>query len=180
MTIETHNTVLVVVDVQGKLARIAHDSDTLIHNVQVLIRGMKVLGVPVIVTEQYPQGLGHTVEEIQQELEGVEVIEKSAFSCCGEPTFMASLMNMGRHNVLLCGIEAHVCVYQTARDLLNNGVHPHLVIDAVSSRTVANKELGIRKIESIGGLLTGTEMALFELLRESGTENFKTISRLVK
>lgn len=174
------SSVLVVIDIQGKLARLMHDSDTVIRNAGILIQGMKILGIPVLVTEQYPKGLGPTVEELQPLVFPHGVIEKAAFSCCGEAIFLDRLRTLDRPHVLVCGIETHVCVYQTVRDLLETGYIPHLVTDAVSSRTEANRDLGIRKMESMGALLTGTEMALFELLGLSGTEEFKAISRLVK
>jgi nicotinamidase-related amidase len=180
MAITPSDSVFVIVDIQGKLARITQAADTLFANVRILVQGMKLLGVPVIVTEQYPQGLGHTVEEVAQELGGIPVIEKMAFSCCGEPAFMQALLDTGRHNVILCGIETHVCVYQTARDLIAAGFVPHLVTDAVSSRSSDNRQLGIHRIEMMGGVLTSVEMVLFELLKESGTANFKAISKLVK
>ncbi len=180
MPITTSDSVLLIIDIQGRLARIVQDSEKLISNVRILVQGMKILGVPVIVTEQYPQGLGHTVDEIAQELDGIDVIEKSAFSCCGEPAFMSALAGLGRPNVLMCGIETHVCVYQTARDLVAAGYTPHLITDAVSSRFAENRTLGVHRIEMLGGVLTGMEMALFELLHESGTPQFKAISRLVK
>jgi nicotinamidase-related amidase len=176
----TRHTVLVVVDIQGKLADIVHESDFMQKNVEILAQGCRVLDIPILATEQYPQGLGHTTERIMQHLEGVPVIEKSAFSCCGEPLFEQRLMELHKTDVILCGIEAHVCVYQTARDLVGLGYNVHLVTDAVSSRTPANRELGIRKMESIGVKLTSTEMLLFELLQHSGTDEFKTISKLVK
>lgn len=173
-------TVLVVIDIQGKLARLMHDSERVIHQAGILMQGMSVLGVPVLVTEQYPKGLGPTVDELQPILPASGIIEKAAFSCCAESSFMDRLHALQRPQVLVCGIETHVCVYQTVRDLLEIGFHPHLVTDAVSSRTSSNRELAIRKMETMGAQLTGTEMALFELLGVSGTEEFKAISRLVK
>ncbi len=178
--IDISNSVLVVVDFQGKLTQIVHNAEEVVNNARILIEGMNVLGVPVIATEQYPKGLGHTIESVAEALKSAPVLEKGSFSCCGDAVFMETLNIKGRQNVILCGIETHVCVYQTAQDLINNGYDVHLVTDAVSSRTEANRQLGIRKIESLGGMLTGTEMILFELLKVSGTEQFKAISRLVK
>jgi nicotinamidase-related amidase len=174
------NTLLLVIDVQGKLARIVHESDARIKNISALIRGMKILGVPVLATEQYPQGIGGTIEEISAHFENVPLITKDTFSCCGEPAFIERLQTYAHPNIVLCGIETHVCVYQTARDLLRFGYEVHVVTDAVSSRTETNWKLGIRKMEALGTILTGTEMFLFELLEKSGTEQFKAISKLVR
>ena len=176
----TRHTLLVVVDIQGKLADIVSDTDAMQNNVEILVQGCRTLGIPTVVTEQYPKGLGHTTERIARHLEGIPVIEKSSFSCCGESLFEQRLMELHKTDVILCGIETHVCVYQTARDLAGLGYNVHLVTDAVSSRTAANRELGIRKMEALGVKLTSTEMLLFELLQRSGTEEFKIISKLVK
>ena len=178
--IETSSSILVVVDFQGKLARIVHESEAVINNARILVEGMNILGVPIIATEQYPQGLGHTVPELAEVYGEIPVIEKDTFSCCGDPVFMEEVNRLGRRNIILCGIETHVCVYQTAQDLIENGFDVHIVTDAVSSRTEANKHMGIRKMESLGGIPTGTEMVLFELLKVSGTEKFKAVSKLVK
>jgi nicotinamidase-related amidase len=178
--IDIHNSILVVVDFQGKLAQIVHNAEETLKNAAILIQGMKVLDIPVIATEQYPKGLGHTVAAIADHFDGVPVLEKGTFSCCGDTAFMERLKTEGRQHVILCGIETHVCVYQTAQDLINNGYAVHLVTDAVSSRKEENRNLGIHKIESLGAKLTSTEMALFELLKISGTDQFKTISKLVR
>ena len=178
--ITRNNSLLVVVDVQGKLADIVHQSGEMQRNVRILVEGMNLLEVPVIVTEQYPKGLGHTVPAIAEVLGEAPVIEKSTFSCCGDFAFEVKLTEAHKTDVILCGIETHVCVYQTARDLLGLGYNVHLVTDAVSSRMEENRKLGINTIERLGARLTGTEMVLFELLTESGTEEFKAISKLVK
>ncbi len=178
--LEISTTILVVVDFQGKLARITDRSETVLRNAQILIQGVKLLGIPLVVTEQYPQGLGHTVEEIARHIADIPVIEKTAFSCFGSDEFKARLASYRRRQVLLCGIETHVCVYQTARDLLAHDYEIYLVTDAVSSRTPENRQLGIHRIEEMGGILTSTEMALFELMKDTQIEAFKPISKLVK
>lgn len=174
------HTVLVVVDVQGKLADIVHESDLVIRNVRTLIEGARLLEIPVVVTEQYPKGLGPTIPAVAELLEGAFLTEKHTFSCCGNHDFNTHMMTLHRQDVLLCGIETHVCVYQTARDLIDDGYTVHVVTDAVSSRTPANRQLGIDRMLAMGAIATGTEMALFELLRESGTDVFKAISKLVR
>ena len=178
--LNTEQTLLLVIDVQGKLADLVWRSERLRDNVRILIEGMHILDVPVLATEQYPKGLGPTVEPIAGALRDATVIEKTSFSCCGEFNFEVKLNELHKTDIIVCGIETHVCVYQTARDLLNLGYNVHLVTDAVSSRTEDNWKLGIEKCKSLGAKMTGTEMALFEMLGKSGTEEFKAISKLVK
>ena len=171
---------LLVIDIQGKLARLVHDPDTLTRNVRILLQGMKLLEVPTIVTEQYPNGLGRTIEELQPFITELPLLEKRTFSCLADPSIMKSIVDAHRTDIIVCGIEAHVCVYQTAQDLLRHGYHVHVVTDAISSRTETNMRLAIRKMESQGAVLTSTEMILFELLHTSGTDTFKAISCLVR
>ncbi len=176
----TAHTLLLVIDVQGKLADLVWRPEQVQKNIGVLIDGMKVLGIPVIATEQYPKGLGSTIPPIADRLGDAPVIEKSSFSCCGEFNFETKLAELHKTDVVVCGIETHVCVYQTTRDLLALGYNVHLVTDAVSSRTEENWQLGVSVCSSLGAKPTSTEMVLFELLKESGTERFKAISKLVK
>ena len=171
---------LLVIDIQGKLARIVQESDKLTRNVQILVQGTKLIGVPAIVTEQYPAGLGRTIDELQPHIADLPLMEKTTFSCLADPAIMKALVDSHRMDVIVCGIEAHVCVYQTVQDLLRHGYRVHVVTDAISSRTAANLKLAIRTMESQGAVLTGTEMVLFELLHTSGTEMFKAVSRLVR
>lgn len=171
---------LLVIDVQGKLVDLAWRSEQLQKNIRTLLEGMKVLDVPVLATEQYPKGLGHTVPSIAALLGDEPVIEKNSFSCCGEFAFETRLTELHKTDIIVCGIETHVCVYQTTRDLLALGYNVHLVTDAVSSRSEENWKLGVSVCTALGAKATGTEMVLFELLRESGTEQFKAISKLVK
>jgi len=177
--LQEDSVVLVVVDVQGKLARVVHESERVIGNVGRIIAGAKALGVPVLCTEQNPAGLGATVEEIAPLL-GDPAIPKMAFSCCGEPVFVEALKYLGRRQILLAGVETHVCVYQTAMDLLQMGLEPHVVADAVSSRDPRNKELALRKMRAAGAMITCVEMALFELLGTAKREEFKQILKIVK
>ncbi|MBL7140685.1 MAG: hydrolase [Planctomycetes bacterium] len=173
------NAVLVVVDVQGKLARLMHEAEDLFDRVARLVRGAAVLEVPVIATEQNPAGLGPTVDEIRPLLPA-EAIPKTAFSCCGEAAFVAALEAAGRRQVLLAGIETHVCVYQTARDLLARGYEVHVVADAVSSRSVRNRDIGLTKIQAAGAEVTSVETALFEMLAVAEGPRFKEILKIVK
>ncbi|MBN2542765.1 hydrolase [bacterium] len=178
--LEIQNTTLVIIDIQGKLAEIAYDSERMIDNVKRLIKGMKVLEVPIILTEQLPDKLGGTKPEIAELLTDIEPIVKNTFSCCGEPKFIEKLKESGRRQVLLCGIESHVCVYQTACDLVESGYEVYVVTDAVSSRTRENRKMGLTKMKDIGAGWTSMEMALFELLKVAEGEKFRRIIRIVK
>jgi len=179
--IECDNTVLVVVDIQEKLARVIHERDALVSAADKLIRGAAALGLPVVHTEQNPDGLGPTVPELAQHLDG-EPITKLAFSCCGEPAFTEALAATaaGRQKVLLAGIETHVCVYQTAADLLAADYEVHVVADAVGSRTPENRAIGLARMKDAGAQVTSVEMALFELLQVAEGPAFKAILKIVK
>jgi nicotinamidase-related amidase len=171
-------TALAVIDVQEAFRPAVLDFDRVAANVATLVQGARLLGLPVLVTEQYPKGLGETVPEVAQYLEGVPRMEKLAFSALDADGFPTALD--GRDQVLLCGIESHVCVNQTAEDLLTSGRGVHVVKDAVTSRTAENRELGLQKMERSGAVVTSVETALFELLRAAGTPEFKEIQALVK
>ena len=183
MKLDRANAVLVVIDVQEKLMPVIDGADEVIGNVERLVRGAHVLGVPVIVTEQYVKGLGPTVEPLRAalgETSGYRPLEKSCFSAYGCEPFAAQLAALERKQVLIAGVEAHVCVWQTVRDLLGTGAQITILADAVSSRTPQNKEIALRRMASEGVKLSSTEMALFELTVVSGTDEFRAISRLVK
>ncbi len=171
--------VLLVVDVQGKLARLMHEADALFDNLSRLIRGAAALEVPLVATEQNPAGLGPTVEEVRPLLPA-EPIPKMAFSGCGEPAVVEALEATGRRQVLLAGIETHICVYQTARDLLARGWAVHVVADAVSSRAARNREVGLEKMRAAGAEVTSVETALFEMLEAAEGPAFKAILEIVK
>jgi nicotinamidase-related amidase len=173
------NTVLLVIDIQGKLASLMYEKQRLYDNAARMIRGAGVLGIDVICTEQYPDGLGSTVPEIAEHL-NVEAIPKLAFSCCGEEAFVTALKHTGCTQVLLIGIETHICVYQTAMDLLAGGYEVYVVSDAVSSRTESNRQLGLQRLKDAGAVMTGVEMALFEILKVAKGDQFKQIARIVK
>ncbi len=145
-----------------------------------MIRGVQVLGIPIIATEQYPQGLGPTIPAIAQLFSKVQPIPKLSFSCCGDERFMKELKALNRTQVLIAGIESHVCVYQTAIDLLDSGYEVQVVADGVSSRTAENREIGLQRMSRAGARLTSTEMALFELLKIAKGDKFKEISQIVK
>jgi nicotinamidase-related amidase len=173
-------TLLLIIDVQGRLAQGVVQSATLETNIGKLVRASALLDVPVLLTEQYPKGLGSTIESLKELLPGNVAVEKISFSCCGTPEFMRQLRSFNRNDILVAGMEAHVCVYQTAVDLVEFGYNVHLLTDCVSSRTEENRRIGIRCIEKAGASLTSTEMAIFELLRVAEGERFKAISKIIK
>jgi nicotinamidase-related amidase len=167
---------LVVVDVQEGFRPAVRDFERVAANSAALIQGARVLGVPIVATEQYPKGLGRTVPEVAEHLGDTEPIEKVCFSAAAANGFELG----GRDQALVCGIESHVCVSQTAHDLLDRGLEVHVARDAVTSRSEENKELGLHKMEGSGAVLTSVETALFELLGAAGSEEFKAVQRLIK
>ncbi len=171
---------LLIVDVQESFRKVLPDLANLTRNISILVEAAKILKLPVIVTEQYPQGLGKTVSEISACLGEHSYFAKNSFSCLGAEGFLQSLADSGRKQVIVCGIEAHVCVSQTVHDLISQGYCVHLVADSVSSRNPKNKEVGIERMLLAGALPSTVEMALFEMLTRSGTDNFKAVQRLIK
>ena len=174
------NCCLVVVDVQGKLARLMYDKQVLYKNIQILIKAAKILNIPILWCQQCPDALGPTIPEIAQLLKDSEPIDKSAFSCCGAEQFNIKLNESKRQQVLLCGIETHVCIYQTAVELLRKGFSVDVVADAVSSRTSENKQIAIDRMAAEGINVSCTETALFELLKTAEHPQFKKIAKLIK
>lgn len=173
-------TVFVLVDVQGKLAKIVHDSEALIENLRKLISCLRILDVPIIWLEQYPDGLGPTVEKVAEQLDGLAPIPKMTFSACKTEEFMNALRATQRQKILIAGIETHICVYQTAADLKDSDFDVQVVEDAVSSRTLANKQLGLEKMKALGILGTSVEIAIYELLESANAKEFKQILKIIK
>jgi nicotinamidase-related amidase len=168
---------LIVVDVQEAFRKAIPDFDRVAAASATLVEGAEALGLPILVTEQYPKGLGHTVPEVADHLpEGLEPIEKVRFSAAEAEGFDLN----GREQALVCGIETHVCVNQTVLDLIDDGVEVHVAGDAVGSRSESNRELGLQKAERAGAVLTSVETALFELLGGSDAPEFKQVQELVK
>ena len=178
--LKPEQTALVLVDVQGNLAQSMFQRDRLFHNLRVLIQGIQILKISILWLEQYPKGLGPTIPEIAELLPGQQPISKLCFSGCGQPEFCEQLRAVNRRSILMAGIECHVCVYQTARDLIDRGFHVEAVADAISSRTPENRQIGLDKMARAGAEITSVETALFELMREAGTPQFKQIVPLVK
>jgi nicotinamidase-related amidase len=181
--ISRDDTIIAIIDVQEKLLPVIHDHESTSQNIERLIRGAAILGVPVVVTEQYVKGLGATVPRLRTALEetgGYSPIEKMCFSSAGCEGFMEAIEKSGRREILVAGIETHVCVYQTVLDLLDRAMSVYVVADAVSSRSVSNRAFALQRMTTEGAKLTTTEMALFELTVRSGTDEFRAISKLVK
>lgn len=178
--LDIQSCLLVVVDVQGKLAMLSYDRNTLFKNIQILIKAAKILDIPILWCQQCPDALGATIPEIAELLAGNEPINKSSFSCCGDEKFISKLNSINRPQVLLCGIETHVCIYQTAVDLREKDFTVNVIADAVSSRTLDNKQIAISKMQTMGINIYSTEMALFELLKTADHPQFKQIAKLVK
>jgi len=176
-----NNAVLLVIDVQGKLAQLMHQKESFFANVERMVRGAQILELPLIWTEQAPDKLGQTIPQLRDPLlQTNQPIAKLSFSCCGHPPFMEQFEALNRTQVLVTGLETHICVYQTSLELLNQGYEVQVVTDAVSSRTAENKQVGLERLREAGAKLTSTEMSLFELLRVADGPKFKAISRLVK
>lgn len=171
---------LLIIDVQESFRKQLKDLDLLTRNITILAEAAKILKVPVIVTEQYPQGLGKTIAEISACLGEHKYFDKVAFSCCQASGFMEQMESIGRKQIMVCGIEAHVCVSQTVHELLSNDYQPHVIKDAIASRFERNKEIAWEKMIASGAVPSSVEMALFEMLHQSGTEQFKAVQRLVK
>jgi nicotinamidase-related amidase len=173
-----HDTALLVVDVQEKLLPLIPGQERMVWNVRRLIDGAKLLGLPVLATEQYPRGLGHTAPELAQRLGAIP--EKLTFSCgeCGE--LFAGLGERGIHRMLVCGIETHVCVQQTVFDLLAAGLRVYVAADAAAARGAIDHDMALRRMDAGGATLTTTETALFEWCQTAGTPEFKEISKLVR
>lgn len=173
-------TLLVLIDIQGKLAQIVDESDFVVNNIATVVQGAKLLQVPILWLEQYPKGLGPTDERIRVHLTDQQPIEKITFSAYDTEAFVQALEQTGRKKVLLAGIETHICVYQTAAHLLANGYEVEVLADCVSSRTAGNREVGIQKMLQLGATITSVEMALFEMQQVAKGDTFKAISQLVK
>jgi nicotinamidase-related amidase len=181
--LDRNTALLVVIDVQEKLMPVIHAHDDVERNLDRLVRGCHLVGVPALLTEQYVKGLGSTVPLVRQAFEetiGYRPIEKNCFSAQRCEPFAAQITALERRQVLVAGVETHVCVYQTVSDLLGAGYDVTIVADAVSSRTPENKSIGLQRVTRDGAKISSTEMALFELLRNAETEEFRAVSRLIK
>ena len=180
MRILQEETAAIVIDIQERLLPHIFQWEQTLQNSLKLIEGLQVLSVPIVVTQQYTKGLGPTDPSIVDRISGFSHIEKSTFSCCGESVFKEKISSLGKKYIILCGIETHVCVLQTCIDLLEEGYIPVVVEDCVSSRKPNDKAVAIARMRQEGARITTFESILFELTQCSGTETFKSISKLVK
>lgn len=180
MLLSQTDSVLVVVDMQEKLLPAMSGGDDILRTQSVLLEAARRLDVPCLVTEQYPKGLGDTVVDLQPALAGYPVFEKTTFSCLGAEGFVDALAATERRQVVLVGIETHVCVLQTALELLEQGYAVHVVADAVSSRTGRNRDLGLARMAAAGVVLPCMESVVFEWLRVAGGEDFKVLSKRLR
>lgn len=182
--LEAASSCLVVVDVQERLLPAMPEArrGLVLANVERLLEGARILGVSVLATEQYPKGLGPTVPGIRSKLEsvGASPIEKVTFDACGEPAFLRALAATSARSVIVTGVETHVCVFQTARELVRLGYATYVVADAVASRSEESRSAGLSLIERAGAIVTVTETCLFDWTKRAGTDEFRAISKLVK
>jgi nicotinamidase-related amidase len=180
MRVQKENAAGLVIDIQERLYPHIYENEAVVRNTGILIEGLKVLGVPVLVTQQYTRGLGPTIPGLLELIRDFPLIEKTAFSCCDEPDFIRALDETHKRFILIAGIESHVCVLQTVVDLVERGYQPVLVEDCVSSRKANDKRTSVHRMLKEGAIVTSYESILFELCRFSGTDEFKSISKLVK
>jgi len=182
--LDPRSSLLLVVDVQERLATAMPEAamDCVVGSTLVLLESARLLGVPVLATEQYPKGLGPTVPPLAEKLRalGVEPIDKLTFDACGEPRVTRALAEHSPRAVVLAGMETHICVFQTARELVRRGLEVHVVADAVASRREENRALGLGLCERAGAVATPTETVVFDWLGRAGSDEFKAISKLVR
>jgi nicotinamidase-related amidase len=174
------STGLLVVDIQERLLPAIHEKERVLQNALRLAKGAALFGLPVFVTEQYRKGLGPTPAELAAAIPGFAPMEKLAFSACGAAGLIESIRARGVTHLVVCGIEAHVCVCQTCLDLLQQGFNVFVVADAISSRAAENHRLAMQRLHDAGAIVVSTEMVLFELLERAGTDEFKQVLALVK
>jgi len=178
--LKPEDVVFILVDVQGKLANLMHKKERLFDNLELLIKSMKILEIPIIWAEQYPEGLGETIPEIKELLTDYQPVSKKSFSVMGHPELEEKITSYNREEAIVAGIESHVCVYQTVSDLISDDFGVTIIADAISSRTKANKNLGLQRMLAEGARISSVEMIIFELLQSAEHDKFKTISKLVK
>lgn len=176
---QREHTALLVIDVQERLMPVIYESEKIFANVNKLLRGAEILSLETIITEQYPKGLGNTCKEVQLP-ENPNIIEKVCFSCMLSEPVNEQLKLTNIKDIIVCGVESHICVLKTTLDALKAGYNVHVVADAVSSRTAENKQLALERMRQSGAFIASTEMILFMLLEQAGTDDFKAISKLIK
>jgi len=180
MRIDREKTIALIVDVQEKLTPHIRDNEALLERIQVLIKGLQHLGIPMVLNEQYKKGLGLTVGAVKSLIPDVKSYEKTTFSCCQNTPTLTHILESGRRTAIVMGMETHICVMQTCIDLVASGIHPVLVVDCVGSRFQLDHDIAIKRLTQEGVTLATTESVLFELCKNSKDEAFKEISALVK
>jgi len=179
--LERDASVLLIIDVQEGYRGVTLEHERMVAAVRKLLEAAKLMGVPVIATEQYPKGIGHMQAEVAGGLAPEHhLIEKMSMSCCGQPAFLERLEALGRSQVVVCGIEAHACVNQTVHDLLHRGYQVHVPRDAISARFAHDLEVGWQKIIGSGAIPSSVEMVCLEWVRTAEAPEFKAIHRLIK
>ena len=174
------NTAFVIVDMQEKLLPYVIDKEKVVENVQMLIKFADIMSIPIILTEHYPKGLGKTVPEVSEVLKNYAPITKVIFSCCSAKGFLPRLKELGAKRIMIAGIESHICVEQTTLDVMRAGFDVHVIADAISSRTMENKNIGIEKMRQFNAVISSTEMAMYEIMERADTKEFKEVLKLVK
>ncbi len=177
MLIHPQESALLLVDVQARLLPAIADHDTLVAHCDWLVRAAKDLAIPMLCSEQYPQGLGPTVPELRAHFSDDAIIGKTAFSCAAEPACLSRIEGLNRRQIVIAGIEAHVCVLQTAIELRQRGLHVFVVADAVASRNPDDVELALARMSDAGVIVVSREMAVFEWMQRAGTDSFRHISK---
>lgn len=180
MRILKEETLGLIIDIQEKLFPHIDSKEQLIRSTEILLQGLKILEIPLFITEQYPKGLGPTIEQVKLHIDQFNPVEKISFSCCDEANLMDDLEASGKKNIIICGIEAHVCVLQTTIDLLERNYIPVVISDCISSRKPGDKMIALERMRSEGAIISTYESILFELARIAGNDAFKMISKLVK
>ena len=178
--LRSENTALLIIDVQERILKVMRKHENLMENLLKLLRGFKVMQLPVFYTEQYPKGLGPTVAELKDELSEIEAVQKMSFSCSGAGDLFDDLKKKNIEQVVVCGIESHVCVQQTVLDLISAGFQVDVAADGVSSRKKIDYKIALERMRQNGAEVTTVESILFELLNVCGTDQFKAVSKLVK
>jgi len=179
--LKVDDTALMLIDYQEKLAQVMHERESLQQKMVQLVKGMQLLQIPIVWLEQYPKGLGRTVQNVKHLLDSKqEAVSKMEFSVCDSSNVQAKLDELGKDTYLIAGIEAHICVYQTVQQLIEQGKHVEYIQDAISSRTAENKQIAMQKMNLLGAYPSSVEMALFELIKTAEHMKFKDISQLIK
>ena len=174
------NSLVLLIDYQERFTPFLVNNEETVKNIKLLLAGGSIYGVPIITTEQVPEKLGSTISDFKEYLHHAKFFYKKSMSCCGQIGFLDELKNRNIKQIAVCGIEAHVCVLQTALDLIHNGFQVHLACDAITVRVPHNKEIAIEKMKSAGVIVSSVETILFEMAYTAGTEEFKKLQQLFK